>query len=481
MRKPASPHASTPSRRDFIKASSLLVAGGAVGGNAAHGSTGQRGADQRGADDGALGLARRAHAFGSDEIKIGLIGCGSRGTSAAQQALHASRSSPSPSNPSPSNGSIKLIAMADVFPDRLQAAYRAINSQYADLVEAPRERQFVGLDAYRRVLECELDLVILATPPGFRPLHFEAAVAAGKHVFMEKPVAIDPCGVRRVLAAADQASRRNLLVAVGMQRRHEARYQETIRRLQDGAIGQIICLRVYWNGEGAWVRSRQAAQTELEYQLRNWYYFTWLSGDHIVEQHIHNLDVGNWLLEDHPVECHGMGGRQVRTGGAYGQIYDHHCCEFTYASGVKMFSQCRHVRNCWNSVAEYAHGALGSADISGAKIYDADGRLIWSGKGGAGGHQEEQLDLFAALRRGEVYNEAAFGAHSTMTAIMGRMATYSGKVIHWDEAWNSNLSLADVDRLTSVWDDAPVKPKTDGIPLVHERYEIAEPGKTRVL
>jgi hypothetical protein len=175
--------------------------------------------------------------------------------------------------------------------------------------------------------------------------------------------------VRRLLAANDEAKKRSLLVAVGLQRHHEKKYQETIQRLWDGAIGDLVCLRVYWNGGGVWVRPRQEDQTELEYQLRNWYYFNWMSGDHIVEQHIHNLDVGNWLLKDHPAECNGMGGRQVRTGKEYGEIYDHHFCEFTYGNGVKMFSQCRHIRNCWNSVAEHAHGTKGSADISGAKIY----------------------------------------------------------------------------------------------------------------
>jgi predicted dehydrogenase len=230
-----------------------------------------------------------------------------------------------------------------------------------------------------------------------------------------------------------------------------------------------------------WVRPRQEDQTELEYQLRNWYYFNWMSGDHIVEQHIHNLDVGNWLLKDHPAECNGMGGRQVRTGKEYGEIYDHHFCEFTYASGVKMFSQCRHIRNCWNSVAEHAHGTKGYADISGAKIYSPGGELIWSGKGGGGGHQEEHYDLFAALRKGEIYNEAEFGAHSTLTAILGRLATYSGKSLRWDEALNSNVALADFDSLRSFQDEAPVKPNPSGFYVTEELYEIAMPGKTQVI
>ena len=437
-------------------ASSLLVAGGAVGGG--------------------LNVAGAAHAFGSDEIKIGLIGCGGRGTGAAQQALNTVKDSAIRPN-----GPVKLVAMGDVFSDRLQSAYRSIKSQHADGVDVPPERQFSGLDAYQRVLECELDLVILATPPGFRPLHFEAAVQAGKHVFLEKPLATDPPGVRRLLAANEEAKQRDLLVAVGLQRHHEKKYLETLRRLWDGAIGEIVCLRVYWNGSGIWVRPRQENQTELEYQLRNWYYFNWIGGDHIVEQHIHNLDVGNWLVQDHPAECNGMGGRQVRTGKEYGEIYDHHFCEYTYANGVKMFSQCRHIRNCWNSVAEHVHGTRGHADISGAKIYGPTGELIWSGKGGGGGHQNEHGDLFAALRQGQIYNEVESGAYSTMTAILGRLATYSGKTVKWDEALNSDLALADVGRLDSFQAEAPVKPKADGYYVTEELYEIPLPGKTRVI
>jgi len=456
MRKPVLNAANATSRREFIKASSLLVAGGAVGGG--------------------LNVARAAHVYGSDEIRIGLIGCGGRGVGAVQQTLNTVQ------NPAISpNGPLKLVAMADVFPDRLQAAYRSIKGQHAALVDVPPDRQFSGLDAYQGVLACDLDLVILATPPGFRPLHFEAAVAAGKHVFMEKPLATDPPGVGRVLAANEEAKKRNLLVAVGLQRRHEKKYRETIQRLWDGAIGDLVCLRVYWNGGGVWVRPRQEEQTELEYQLRNWYYFNWLCGDHIVEQHIHNLDVGNWLLRDHPAECNGMGGRQVRMGKEYGEIYDHHFCEFTYANGVKMFSQCRHIRGCWNSVAEHAHGTNGQADLSGAKIYSRSGELVWSGKGGGGGHQEEHYDLFAALRQGRIYNEAETGAHSTLTAILGRLATYSGKVVRWDEALNSTVALADVDRLRSFQDEAPVKPQPDGGRVTEERYEIAMPGTTKVL
>lgn len=419
----------------------MMLAGGAiVGGN--------------------LSVARGAHAFGSDTIKVGLIGCGGRGTGAAIQALETT------------GGEVKLVAMADAFANNLQTAYRTIKGQHPERVDVG-DRRFVGIDAYQQVLQSDADVVILATPPGFRPQQFEAAVQAGKHVFMEKPVATDAPGIRRVLAANELAKQRGLAVQVGLQRRHETRYRQCIERLQEGAIGDLQFARVYWNGGGVWVRPRAPRQSELEYQLRNWYYFTWLCGDHIGEQHIHNLDVINWLLQDHPVEAQGQGGRQVRTGGEHGQIFDHHMVEYTYRNGFKLFSQCRHIRGCWNSISEHVHGAAGNADISNALIRDKQGKKVWQSdaveiKGR--GWQQEQHDLFAALRRGEVPNEVESGADSTMTAILGRLATYSGKVVKWDQAINSEISLAETDALHSLEDPAPVQPDAQG------DYPIAVPG-----
>jgi predicted dehydrogenase len=431
---------SKPSRRRFIRESSLWVAGGAVVGQ--------------------MAFARSAHAFGSDEIKLGLIGCGGRGTGAASQAMNT-------------EGRTRLVAMADAFPNNLQGSLRGLKSEHKDKVDVPMERQFVGFDAYKHVLEADIDLVILATPPGFRPLHLEAAVNAGKHVFMEKPVAVDAPGVRRVRAATKEAQRKNLAIAVGLQRRHERRYMETIKRLQDGQIGDIILTRAYWNGDGVWVRPRQNGQTEMEYQMRNWYYFNWLCGDHIVEQHIHNLDVINWLKNAYPKSAQGQGGRQVRTGKEYGEIYDHHFVEFTYPDESTMISQCRHIPDTWNSVNEYAHGTKGSCNIAGATIMDHNGQPVWSyGRGGGDGHQQEHHDLFAVIRNGERPNEGEYGALSTMTSILGRMATYSGKKISWDEALNSELIISPVDSYTSFQDEPPVKPDEHGY------YPIPMPGKT---
>ena len=448
MSEPVTEQQKTPggmtSRRDFIKRSSLLMAGGAVAG----------------AVTSQLDIARAAHAYGSDTVKVGLIGCGGRGTGAAIQAMNTT------------GGEVKLVAMADAFANRVQVCLRSVKSQHPDKLDVPRDRQFVGFDAFRQVLESDIDMVILATPPGFRPLHFEAAVQAGKHVFMEKPVAVDSPGVRRVLAANEVAKAKSLAVAVGLQRRHEPAYVETISKLQEGAIGDIICSRAYWNGGGVWVNARQPGQSELEYQMRNWYYFNWLCGDHINEQHIHNIDVINWLMNDYPVEANGMGGRQVRTGKEYGEIYDHHFVEFTYANGSKMYSQCRHIPDCWNPISEHTHGTEGFSDISGGKIYDAKGEMIWQTRGTRDGHQQEHHDLFASLRRGEIPNEGDWGAKSTLTAIMGRMATYSGQKLSWDQAFNSELLLADVDNFHTFEDSPPLVPNQDGF------YEVAMPGRT---
>lgn len=436
------------SRRDFIRASSLLVAGGAVSGG--------------------LGLARAVHAQGTQMLRLGLVGCGSCGAAAAAAALHAA------------GEPVQLVALADVFADRLQQAYRRLKGEHSGKVVVPPERRFVGLTAYRDLLATDVDLVILATPPGFRPLHFAAAVEAGKHVFLERPVAVDPPGVRRVLATSLVAEEKRLAVAVGLQRRHDAAYRDTIERLRDGIIGEPVTLRVYWNAGGVRPCPRRDGQTELEYQLRNWYFFDWLSGDQVVEQHVDNLDVGNWLVQDHPRAANAQGGREVRKrtgdeGRDFGQIYDHFFGEFRYAGGVRMFGQCRHMPHCWNNVSEHVDAVGGSADISGGKIYDRSGAIIWQTRGRRAGHLREFEDLFTDLRSGNLPHEVQYGATSTMTAILGRMAAYSGQPVTWDEALGSPCSLADIDSLVSLDQTAPVQPDRNG------DYPVAVPGATRVV
>lgn len=440
---------SSTSRREFLQDSSkLAVAGAAVSGVLASQPA----------------LARTAYAGGTDTIRLGLVGAGGRGTGAAIHAMNTQ------------SGNVELVAVGDAFQKRLDLSLKTCSTtkkgKFKDQVLVPAEKQHVGLDAYKKVLDDpQVDMVILATPPGFRPLHFEAAIDANKHVFMEKPVAVDPPGIRRVLKAGELAKQKNLAVAVGLQRRHERAYRETIGKLQDGIIGDLIHSRVYWNSSGLWIRQRQPGQSEFEYQMMNWFYFNWLCGDHIVEQHIHNMDVANWLLDGFPTKAQGMGGRQVRTGDDTGQIYDHHTVEFTYANGHKLLSQCRHQKNTWRSVSEHVHASGGYADISAGKIWDNDKKLVFETKAGRDGHQQEHRDLFKDIREGIIPNEAEYGAKSTMTAIMGRMATYTGQEVQWKDAIESKISLCDFSKVTSFDAESPVQPDANG------KYPIPMPGQ----
>jgi myo-inositol 2-dehydrogenase/D-chiro-inositol 1-dehydrogenase len=433
------------SRREFLKTSSVA----AVGAVAATQFT----------------LQSSVWASGDDTVKVGLVGCGGRGTGAASQALST-------------QGNVKLTAVGDAFENRAKGVLNNLKGELkdkADRVAVEPEKLFVGFDAYQKVIDSGVDLVILATPPGFRPIHFEYAVKAGKNIFMEKPVAVDAPGVRQVLEANKIAKEKKLKVGVGLQRHHQYEYLETIQRLKDKAIGEIVALRVYWNGGGVWdpPLARKDAKSEMEYQMRNWYYYNWLCGDHICEQHIHNLDVGNWVMGDYPVSANGMGGRQVRVDKKYGEIYDHHFVEYDFANGTKMFSQCRHIPNCWNSVTEHAHGSKGTCDISGGRI-TVPGEEGWRYRGkNPNPYQVEHDDLFAAIRNGTEYNEADNGAMSTMTAILGRMATYGGKVVSMQDALASNISL--MPKSFSFDAEPLVLPREDG------SYPIATPGVTKVV
>jgi predicted dehydrogenase len=400
-----------------------------------------------------------AYAQADDTIKVGLIGCGGRGTGAATQALST-------------KGPVKLVAMADAFQDHLDSSLSRIKQQMQktpERVQVDDDHKFIGLESFRQMMNTDVDLVILATPPGFRPMMFEAAVAAGKNIFMEKPVATDAPGVRKVLENVQIAKQKNLKVGVGLQRHHQYTYLETMKRLKDGAIGDFVALRCYWNSGGVWDprKTRDEVSGEMEYQVRNWYYYNWLCGDHINEQHIHNIDVCNWLMDDFPAEANGMGGRIFRTDPKYGEIYDHHAVEFTYKDGTKMFSQCRHIKRCWNSVSEHAHGTKGYCDISGARYETADEK--WRYRGDKNNpYQTEHDDLFAAIQNDVPYNEGEYGAKSTMTAIMGRFATYSGQTITWDQALNSDLNLFP-DELS--WEALP-----KNLPNEYGYYPVAVPG-----
>jgi myo-inositol 2-dehydrogenase/D-chiro-inositol 1-dehydrogenase len=401
-----------------------------------------------------------------DAIKIGLIGCGGRGTGAAVQALMSGQH-------------VQLVAMADAFADNIEKSLNNIKNAIeesevpGDRIQVTPERQFAGFDAYQKLIPL-CDVVVIATPPGFRPTHFEAAVKADKHIFMEKPVAVDAPGVRRVLAAAQEAKRKKLNVVVGLQRHYEEQYLTWVELLQEGAIGDIHTSRVYWNSGGVWVRERQPGMTEMEYQMRNWYYFNWLCGDHITEQHIHNLDVGNWVKQAYPVAAYGTGGRLVRTGKEHGEIFDHHIVEFEYADGSRMFSQCRHMPGTDSRVTEAFQGSNGSAPKPGL-ILTKSGHTLYEYKGdNPNPYQVEHNLLFEAIVKGEYkFEDATNAANSTMTSILGRMATYSGQLIKWEDAINSELDLSPA---ALAWDaNPPILPNADGY------YPVAVPGETKVL
>ncbi|NHF59511.1 Gfo/Idh/MocA family oxidoreductase [Flavobacteriaceae bacterium TP-CH-4] len=403
--------------------------------------------------------------FNDKKLKIALVGCGGRGTGAAIQALNA-------------DDNVQLVAMADAFEDRLKSSLMNISKEMGESkkVKVKEKNQFVGFDAAEKAMDLA-DVVILATPPGFRPAHFEYAINNGKHVFMEKPVATDVPGVRRVLAAAKKAKEDKLNVVVGLQRHYQDNYLAAIDQLKQDKIGKIVSGQVYWNSGGVWVRERKPEQSELEYQMRNWYYFNWLCGDHILEQHIHNIDVANWFIGEYPISAQGMGGRQVRTGKDHGEIFDHHFVEFTYPSGAVIASQCRHQPETMSRVSEFFQGTKGTVSTEGdnTTMKDWSGETLFEhrGKDDPNPYEVEHIKLFESIRNGGVLADAENGAKSTMTAIMGRMATYSGKVIQWEEAMQSELKLVP-DALT--WDSpAPVQPNADGW------YEIPTPGKTNVM
>ena len=404
MTSPSHPSSPEPTRRDVLAGAAGAAAFAAV----------------------PLGAPRKPRHGPDDLIRVGLVGCGGRGTGAAAQALRT-------------KGPVQITAMADAFQDRLEGAHKHLSGDknLAERVAADPDHRFHGMDAFEKLMDSGIDMVILATPPHFRPMQFKAAVERGLHVFMEKPVAVDGWGVRTVIEAGEMAKAKGLGVGVGLQRHHQNSYRETMKRVHAGAIGDIVAARCYWNMGGLWSKDRTPEMTDMEWQLRNWLYFAWLSGDHIVEQHIHNLDVINWAKKDFPARAYGMGGRQVRTDPRFGHIFDHHAVHYEFGDGSFMFSQCRQIDGCWNAVSEHLIGSNGRADMGGrCSITTKEGKWEYEDEGNDP-YQTEHDDLFASIRAGKPNNEAERGAKSTMTAIMGRMATYSGKPVTWEQAMDS--------------------------------------------
>jgi predicted dehydrogenase len=402
-----------------------------------------------------------AYVSGSDQIRVGLIGCGNRGAGAAVQALQASKS-------------VKLVAMGDTFRDRLDKSYLAIlDNVDGAQVDVPEENKFVGFEAYKKVIELS-DAVLLVTPPPFRPMHFEAAVQADKHVFMEKPLAVDVPGYHKIMEVSKLADQKKLTVVVGLQNRYKYAYQQLIDQIRSGIVGDISSIAVYYCVGAPVIHARKPGQTEMEYQMRNWRYFTWLWGGQLAGQSIHPIDAMNWLMDDFPVMAKGLGGRQVFSGPNQGNTYDHHFVEFEYPNGVKMNVQSLNINNCWRRIGWDIKCTSGSADEK-SKIYDNQSNVVWrhDDREDPNPYQVEHDVFFDCIANKKHRNDTEWGANSTLTTIMGRMAMHSGQILSLEEVLQSKRSILP-DQLS--WDA-----KMPDMPDETGNYPVPMPGVTNVL
>ena len=414
-------------RRDFIKTTS--VASMATLAAAVSGSSGRC-------------------AGGSDAIRIGVIGCGGRGTGAAIDAVNSSPG-------------VEILALFDPFQDRIDKSLKTLREKVPAAVKVTPETCFTGLEGYKKLLAIkDINYIVTAAPPGFRPIHLKASIEAGKNVFMEKPVAVDPVGVRSVIASSELAAKKGLAIVAGTQRRHQQKYLEVMKRIHDGAIGEVVGGQCYWNQGELWVIKQTPEMSDMEWQCRNWLYFSWTSGDHIVEQHVHNIDVMNWAFGAMPVKVMGMGGRQVRTAPEYGNIFDHFAVEFEYPNGARVMSMCRQTPGCADRVEEKIVGtkghAFGYGEIAGPGAWKFEGDEI-------NPYVVEHTDLIASIRDGKPLNEGKRIAESTLCAIMGRMSAYTGRALSWD--WAMNASKLDLTPAKFAFGPNPVDP-------------VAVPGQT---
>ena len=426
----------TRSRRDFIRHSATGVSAGVVAG---------------------IAMPRAVHAGGSDILKIGLVGCGGRGQGAVENALAA-------------DPQTKLTAVGDAFADRAHQCLQFLrdNPRLSERIDVDQEHTFVGFDAYRQVIDSGVDVVLLASVPHFRPRHFRYAIEAGKHVFIEKPIAVDASGVRDVLATSELAREQRLSVVSGLCWRYDARVRESVERIREGQIGDIVAIESMYNSGTLWHRGDQPAWSRMEYQLRNWLYFTWLSGDHIVEQAVHSLDKSAWLLGDvSPVRAMASGGRQQRIASKYGNVFDHFAVFYEFPSGQRVYFSCRQQDGCSHHVDETVLASKGTAQLlskHAAGLYDHGGQRIWQFSGPSRNmYLVEQEELFRGIRQNRPINNGAYMCNSTMMAIMGRMAAYSGRTLTWDECMQSSDRLGPS---AYTW--------SDSVPDSH----VAVPGKS---
>ncbi len=400
--------AQAPSRREFLVGSTAAVVGGSLAAT--------------------LAAPRTVHASGDDTLKVALIGCGGRGTGAAVNAMRA-------------DDNVKLTVLADAFPDQIERCKNTLQRQIGEKFAVTEDHCFAGFDAYKSVMATDVDVVLLCSPPHFRPAHLKAAIDANKHVFCEKPVAVDAPGVRAVLETSKLAEEKGRSLVSGLCWRYDLGVRETIQRIKDGQIGDIVAIQENYLTGTLWHRGRQPQWSEMEYQLRNWLYFTWLSGDHNVEQHIHSLDKAMWLMDDKPpARAYGLGGRQVRTGPEWGNIYDHHAVVYEWANGVKCFAFTRQMAGCSNETEDFVMGTKGRAQILAHTITSGDDK--WKYRGDKPSmYDQEHVELFKSIRDGKPINNGTYMSYSTLFAIMGRMATYTGQNITWEQAMNSTEDL----------------------------------------
>jgi len=395
------------SRRDFLKASAALAASAA--------------------------FVPAVHSAGTETLKVGLIGCGGRGTGAAEQALKA-------------DPNVKLTAMGDAFADRLEGSLTSLKNidEISKKIDVKDDHKFTGFDAYRKVIDSGVDVVLLCEPPHFRPRSLAYAIEKGKHVFAEKPIAVDATGVRSVLATCAEAKRKNLSVVSGLCLRYDAAYREAIKRVHEGAIGDLVALQCNDLRGRIWVKPRQKDWSDMTWQMRNWYYFTWLSGDFNVEQHVHMLDVASWAMKDeYPVKAIGVGGRQVRTGPEYGHIFDHFSVCYEYKNGQKLFAWCRQQDKCKGDISTHVMGSKGSAVLSGGTQSVTSNGQKWQFDGKPKNHyQVEHDELFASIRNAKPINNGEYMCNTTLLAILGRMVCYTGQQVTWEQAMNSKEDLS---------------------------------------
>lgn len=423
--------ASNSDRRQFLKAGTALTLGTLAA---------------------QFGRTHGAYAAENNTLKVGLIGCGGRGTGAAAQALNA-------------DPNTELVAMGDAFTDRLESSLKNLkNNPVGARVKVDDDHKFVGFDAYQGVID-SCDVVLLATPPHFRPAQLKAAVDAGKHAFVEKPVAVDAQGVRSILETCEEAKTKGLSIVSGLCWRYHHGMQATFDQIHDGAIGDITAMQCSYNTRGLWKHPRQADWSDMEYQLRNWLYYTWLSGDFNTEQHVHSLDKMAWAMQDeYPISCSGTGGRQTRTEDIYGHIYDHFAIVYEYKNGIKGFSRCRQQDGCAVDVSDHIFGTKARCDVFAHEVLDYKGSSLWKQRRirGDNMYQNEHDEFFASIRKNAPINNGNYMAKSTMMAIMGRMAAYTGQEVTWEQAMNSKEVLG------------PDKYEWGSLPTP----QVAMPGKT---